>query len=84
MLAYKTPYNNRHCLAYVYGHLLKKDIREFVVMWNTHRMRANKHTNCPQGVPDDLYFFPEIHGKCVQQLSVEGTIYMYMFLHLIT
>ena len=33
-----------------------------MIMWNTHRMRANRNASCPSGIPDDLYFFPEVHG----------------------
>ena len=53
----------RYCIAYVYGPLLRRDLEEFVLMWNTHRMRHNRNAYCPPGVPDDLYYFPEHNGK---------------------
>ena len=30
-------------------------------MWNTHRIRAQKNTNLPDGVPNHIYSFPELY-----------------------
>lgn len=49
----------RHTLTFVYGHILEKELNEFVVSWNSHWMRKNKHTMCLLGVPDDIFFLSE-------------------------
>ena len=40
--------------------LIQKELNEVAHEWNTHRIRPNS-TN-PGGVPDMLYFLPEIEG----------------------
>lgn len=54
---------SRHCLAYVYGHLLEKSLTEFKQRWNSHRIRQNRVAGCPPGIPDDLYFLPQSTGQ---------------------
>ena len=39
-------------------------------VWNTHRIRAQKETQLPSGVPNHIYSFPEEYdledcGECV-------------------
>ena len=41
--------------------LIQKELVEVAHEWNTHRIRPNS-TN-PGGVPDMLYFLPEIEGS---------------------
>ena len=55
----------RHCLGYVYESLLEKALDEFKVRWNSHRIRKNRLSGCPSGIPDDLYTLPEINGTHV-------------------
>ena len=31
-------------------------------VWNTHRIRAQKDTVLPDGVPNHIYSFPQQHG----------------------
>ena len=52
----------RHCLGYVYESLLEKALDEFKV---SHRIRKNRLSGCPSGIPDDLYTLPEINGTHV-------------------
>ena len=49
----------RHSLAFVYGHILEKELNEFRISWNSHRMRKNKNIMCPAGVPDDIFYLHE-------------------------
>ena len=53
----------RHCAAFVFLNLLRRDIREFMNTWNTHRMRVNQHAGCPTGVPNDMYYLSPRIGK---------------------
>ena len=48
----------RKCLAFVLGPILAREIEEFKTLWNTHRIRHNKHSGTPHGIPNDLYLLP--------------------------
>ena len=54
--------NCRWTLAYVFEPLLSQDVNEFKEWWNTHRIRRNRVSNCPHGVPNDLYHLPHLNG----------------------
>ena len=45
----------RECLAYVLVPLLKRELSEFMKLWNTHYIRRNNKVKLPHGIPDDLY-----------------------------
>ena len=53
---------NRSCLAYVVLVPLKKDLAEFIETWNSHLIRKNRLSECPNGVPNELYEFPSLYG----------------------
>ena len=53
---------NRHCLAYVYARMIEQDIKEFSDLWNTHRLRWNRLSKCPDEIPDDLFRLPQLQG----------------------
>ena len=53
---------NRHCLAYVYAGMIEQDIKELSDLWNTHRLRCNRLSKCPDGIPDDLFRLPQLQG----------------------
>ena len=43
--------------------LVQSELDEFKdTVWNTHRIRCQKETLLPDGVPDHLYNFPEKYG----------------------
>lgn len=42
--------------------LFQNEADIFVEMWNTHRIRAQKQTLLPDGVPNHIYAFPEEYG----------------------
>lgn len=52
----------RACLQYVYMPLLRKELQEFVEEHNSHRIRKQRGKKTPQGIPEDLYNFPELKG----------------------
>ena len=47
--------------------LIQRELDEFrEVVWNSHRIRHQKNTFMPDGVPNHIYSFPEQYGleKC--------------------
>ena len=59
----------RLCLRYVYMPLLRKELAWFIKEHNSHRIRKQKDRKTPQGVPEDLYAFPEDHGMIYQVIK---------------
>lgn len=53
----------RHCLAYIYLHLIEEDLKQFLKYWNTHYIRKSRGAICPGGVPDDLFKLHEYYGN---------------------
>ena len=50
----------RSLLAYLFVPLLQKELDVFKdTVWNTHRIRHQKDTYLPDGVPNHVYEFPE-------------------------
>ena len=66
---------NRNLLAYIFIPLIQKEVDIFQrTIWNTHRIRAQKDTLLPAGIPNHMYDFPEEYGqeKCGKnQLSLD-------------
>ena len=58
-------------LAFVMIPLVQKELDIFrSTVWNTHRIRAQKETTLPSGIPNHIYGFPEEYdledcGKCI-------------------
>jgi hypothetical protein len=53
----------RSLLAYLFIPLLQKELDVFKnTVWNTHRIRHQKDTYLPDGVPNHVYEFPEVYG----------------------
>ena len=49
-------------LAFLMIPLLQRELDVFKEsVWNTHRIRAQKNTNLPAGVPNHIYSFPELY-----------------------
>ncbi|XP_028417449.1 uncharacterized protein LOC114541833 [Dendronephthya gigantea] len=60
--AHYDPHNNtdRMLLAFIMVPLIQKELDIFrEKVWNTHRIRLQKDTVLPDGVPDHIYNFPE-------------------------
>ena len=53
---------SRKCLVFVIVPLLKKEVEDFKMLWNSHTMRYNKKACTPHGIPDDLYSIPSDSG----------------------
>ena len=44
--------------------VLQKELDEIRIMWNTHQMRYTRSPRQVTGVPDELYYIPELSGTC--------------------
>ncbi|KAM7427620.1 hypothetical protein ABFA07_021268 [Porites harrisoni] len=54
---------DRILLAFIMIPLIQKDLDVFKEsVWNTHRIRAQKDTILPDGIPSHMYSFPEQYG----------------------
>jgi hypothetical protein len=50
-------------LAFVLIPVLQKELNSFKdTVWNIHRIRQQKDTQLPNGVPNHIYEFPEEYG----------------------
>ncbi len=53
----------RNVLAYLMVPTIQQEIDKFVdVVWNTHRIREQRNTLLPDGIPNHIYDFPEQYG----------------------
>ena len=56
-------YIPRMLLAYIMIPVVEKEVIDFKdIVWNTHRIRAQKDTFLPNGIPNHVYSFPEKYG----------------------
>ena len=59
-------------LAFIMIPLIQKDLDVFrESVWNTHRIRAQKDTILPDGIPNHTYSFPEQYG--LEECGLFGT-----------
>jgi len=43
--------------------IVQREVNTFIdVVWNSHRIREQRNTFLPDGVPNHIYSFPEKHG----------------------
>jgi hypothetical protein len=55
--------------------LIRHEINEFILTWNTHRIRAqNNRGNSIAGIPDRLYFRPQAGIKNMGRVPDQGEI----------
>ena len=49
-------------VRFCFGSLIAKELEEFMVTWNHHRITKSNMAETPSGVPDVLYYMPERSG----------------------
>ena len=56
--------NNTHvyCLRYCFMGILPKELNFVASSWNEHLIRGSNMSECPNGIPDELFFLPENSG----------------------
>lgn len=54
---------HRKLLSYLLIPVIQRQLDVFQeTVWNSHRIRTQKNTVLPDGVPDHIYNFPEEYG----------------------
>ena len=59
--------------------IMQKEIDTFVhVVWNSHRIQAQKNTFLPDGIPNHIYNFPDQYGlkECGMTPTLIHTIFV--------
>ena len=54
-------------------HIIQKELDELAREWNCHLIRKNKYGNTKSGIPDEMYFMPQLQGT-YDHSCFEGTI----------
>lgn len=54
---------NRWLLLYVYIPLLESELTDLRNDYNAHKIRKQKGKLRPDGIPDDMFYFPEKFGR---------------------
>ncbi|KXJ13990.1 hypothetical protein AC249_AIPGENE7742 [Exaiptasia diaphana] len=49
-------------LLYVYMPILEEELVNIKEDWNGHKIRLQKRTDRPNGIPNELFDFPELKG----------------------
>ena len=55
--------NCRYTLGFVFGHVIQKDLDEFVADLNAHPIRPNRNLESPHGHLSDIYDMPTLYGE---------------------
>ncbi|KAH3751133.1 hypothetical protein DPMN_185679 [Dreissena polymorpha] len=50
------------CLRFCYIPLIQHDLNYFTHLWNSHRIRQQRHMEAPDGIPTVMYKYPEAYG----------------------
>lgn len=53
---------DRDAIRFCFGNLISRELEEFMVTWNHHRIRQSNMAETPGGIPDILYHIPEESG----------------------
>lgn len=46
-------------------HIIQRELDTVVHEWNTHRIRPSNLCLVPAGIPDELFFLPQIQGEWI-------------------
>ena len=50
------------CMRFSFMDVLQAQLDEVQLLWNTHLIRHSQSPRVVTGVPDELFYFPEIQG----------------------
>ena len=57
-------HSDRDAFIYVYLPLVKKEVDDYIVDWNVHKIRYQRAVRLPSGAcPDDIYYLPDRFGE---------------------
>ncbi|KAH3894264.1 hypothetical protein DPMN_018421 [Dreissena polymorpha] len=51
------------CLRLCFIPLMQRDLKYFIHLWNSHRIRQQRHVEAPNGIPMVMYYQPEAYGR---------------------
>lgn len=58
------------CLRFSFMRVIQRDLDMFASTWNLHRIRRQRNSEVPNGIPNVLYFQPELTGTRDFSLSI--------------
>ena len=50
------------CLKFCFMPVIREELRKFAMQWNLHNIRPSRNEDSPSGLPDLLYFLPDMTG----------------------
>ena len=56
----------RDCIRFSFMDILQDELEKVQVTWNTHLMCRARQQDIIRGVPDELYYIPEIQGTNIR------------------
>ena len=77
----------RMLLAFILIPMLQKQLDIFrTVVWNSHRIRFQRDTVLPDGIPDHMFNFPEKYGleECSMYFIISKNVNQLSALHLLS
>ncbi|KAJ8042513.1 hypothetical protein HOLleu_13582 [Holothuria leucospilota] len=61
-------------MRFCFSHLLQEDLDKAAKEWNQHRIRRQRNMDCPAGIPDMMYFVPEVYGTIDYKRPLDFTV----------
>ncbi|XP_057306649.1 uncharacterized protein LOC130644886 isoform X2 [Hydractinia symbiolongicarpus] len=61
---------HREALKFCSNEIVQKELDDFRVLYNTHRIRPYRNQHCPNGRPCFIYSVPEFYGSRNYKVSV--------------
>ena len=62
--------NQRHALAYVFSVIIQRECDMFVDLWNSYKIRTQNNLELANGIPNNIFSFPEQCGGKQKSISV--------------
>ena len=61
-----------NCIRFAFMPVIQKELDEVKELWNNHRIRKVRNTESKPGIPDVLYYTPELSGDVDYAFPVNG------------
>ena len=58
----KVLFISRDCFRLCFMHIIQYELDTVAHEWNTHRIRCSTNLTVPTGIPEELFFLPQIQG----------------------
>ena len=50
------------CFFFTFEKLIAAELNSFMIWWNSHKIRKNALSDCPDGIPQDIYDMAAYYG----------------------